>query len=225
MKNAPPNTNSLIVHGFMRINLSHIANFQCQRHDDGHTLIAFKMERTVARYFMGIVPPAPIYDQVQDLKKYCFEKYGTKGALRSPPHLTLHMPFLWNEKKENLLTEGIASFCQTQAKFKLSMCGFSCFAPRVLFIDVDKNTTLIAFQRELVKFCRVKFNVLNANFRAQPFHPHITIAFRDLKKNRFTEAWHEFSDKPFRADFYVDAIALLKYDGQRWDILCKFTLG
>lgn len=182
------------------------------------------MEKTLARYFIAIVPPEPAYQQLHRLKEYCFEKYKSKCALRSPPHLTLHMPFLWKEKNEIHLIEGLTAFCQTQTNFNLSLSGFSCFPPRVIFVAVDQNNALINLQRQLVKFCRVELNLLNANYREQPFHPHITIAFRDLKKSVFEEAWQEFSDRPFIQQFSLNNIALLKHDGHRWDVLCECLL-
>ena len=182
------------------------------------------MEKALGRYFIAIVPPEPVYQELHQLKKYCFEKYGTKCALRSPPHVTLHMPFLWKEKNENRLIERLTAFCQTQTNFELLLSGFSCFAPRVIFVAVDKNKALTNLQRQLVRFCRSEFNLLNANYREQPFHPHITIAFRDLKKRMFDEAWQEFSIMPFNQKFCLHTIALLKHDGHRWNILCECPL-
>ncbi|MFM8739078.1 MAG: RNA 2',3'-cyclic phosphodiesterase [Cytophagales bacterium] len=183
------------------------------------------MEKALARYFIAIVPPEPIYKQLHQLKIYCFEKYNTKGALRSPPHVTLHMAFIWKEAREDQLIRRIQKFCEKHDGFNLSMAGFSCFPPRVVFVAIAENKKLQSLQRKLVTFCRLEFNLLNANYRKQPFHPHITIAFRDLKKNMFEEAWNEFMRKPLSDSFTVNTITLLKHDGQRWKVLSDCALG
>ena len=65
----------------------------------------------IDRYFIALIPPEPLFTQIHQLKIYCSEAFGSKAALRSPPHLTLHMPFEWTSKKtgmtygKRLLTE------------------------------------------------------------------------------------------------------------------------
>jgi 2'-5' RNA ligase len=67
-------------------------------------------------------------------------------------------------------------------------------------------------------------NVLNADYRGLPFHPHITIAFRDLKKSMFAKAWQEFSSKKFEAVWQVKVIVLLKNEDNQWRVLKEFAL-
>jgi 2'-5' RNA ligase len=55
-----------------------------------------------------------------------------------------------------------------------------------------------------------------------PFHPHITLAFRDLKKTMFEAAWNEFKEKSFQTSFVMNAIDLLKHDGKCWHPLHRF---
>lgn len=134
------------------------------------------------------------------------------------------MPFVWKEAKEDRLIKGLAEFCQTQPSFTLYTKGFSCFPPRVIFIAIEQNEDLASLQRQLVRFCRLEFNLLNANYREQPFHPHMTIAFRDLKKDKFEEAWREFENKHLYLEFSVATLALLKHNGHEWNVLFSCLL-
>ena len=43
--------------------------------------------------------------------------------------------------------------------------------------------------------------MFNQSDNLRGFHPHITIAFRDLKKQVFHKAWEEFKDKKYNIDF------------------------
>ena len=52
------------------------------------------------KYFIALVPPEPLLSEIQRVKQQIFDDYGTKGALRSPGHITLHMPFSWEEEKK-----------------------------------------------------------------------------------------------------------------------------
>jgi 2'-5' RNA ligase len=55
------------------------------------------------------------------------------------------------------------------------------------------------------------------------FHPHITIAFRDLKKPTFYKAWEEYKSKTFSADFICNSFSLLKHQKDEWMVLTKFN--
>ena len=175
-------------------------------------------------YFIGIIPPQPIYDEALNLKHYFESNYKSKAALNSPPHITLHMPFMWKEEKEHKLISGLESFAAQHFCFDLQLKDFNCFKPRVIYIDVIENEELKALQGILTKFCKTEFNLFNANRLDQPFHPHLTLAFRDLRKAMFNKAWEEFQDKNFEGSWKVDTITLLKHDGTKWNALNSFSL-
>ena len=162
------------------------------------------------RYFIAIIPPPPVYEQTEELKNYFFTHYQSKAALNSPPHITLHMPFLWKEKKEDELIEKLKQFTVGQKTFDLQLKNFNCFVPRVIFLSVTNSLPLKELQKQLHQFCKSKLNLFNAQYKELPFHPHLTVAFRDLKKHHFEKAWLEFENKNVEANFRVTSIVLLK---------------
>ncbi len=174
------------------------------------------------RYFIALIPPPPACDHILKLKQYVAEKYATRAALRSPPHITLHMPFRFRGDRENELAERLAGFATSFEPFKVCLDNYDCFPPRVLFIGVAVSEALNQFQKVLERYCRTEFNLLNANRRDEPYHPHLTLAFRDLKKDKFKEAWEEFRNLEYKAAFMADRFALLKHDGQRWNVFREF---
>ena len=173
-------------------------------------------------YFIALIPPSPIFEEALSLKEYLHDQYGCKAALNSPPHITLHMPFQWKEKKEGKLTEALEKFSIGKRTFQVSFRDFSCFAPKVIYIDVKPCELLDTLQHDLHRFCKTKLNLFNAQYRDLPFHPHVTLAFRDLKKDMFLRAWEEFQSKKFAGDFSVDKITLLKHDGKKWQRFREF---
>lgn len=135
------------------------------------------------------------------------------------------MPFEWKTAKEEKLLAELHNFSAGQSSFNLGLDGFGCFAPRVIFIHVIDNPQLSALHNDLMKFCKVQFNIFNARYKDQAYHPHLTVAFRDLRKAPFHQAWEEFKAKAFRADFAVKTFALLKHDGRRWNVFREFSLA
>jgi 2'-5' RNA ligase len=167
-------------------------------------------------YFIALIPPSPVYEEALHIKEYFKEKYHSKGALNSPPHITLHMPFEWKEKKEEKLLDALEGFSKGKKSFSVSLQNFSCFAPRVIYIDVTPSPELNQLQTDLHRFCKIELNLFNAQYRDLPFHPHLTVAFRDLRKEQFTAAWQEFQHKSFSGEFEVNKITLLKHSGIHW---------
>lgn len=175
-----------------------------------------------SQYFFAIIPPSPVYEEALNLKHYFKERYNSKASLNSPPHITLHMPFRWKTEKEQDLLATIAAFTPSVDPFRVQLMNFNSFAPRVIFIDVVMNESLARLQKEITRFCRMALNLFNADYKDQPFHPHVTLAFRDLKKNIFPDAWAEFQNRKFNADFTVDRFVLLKHNGRVWEAFREF---
>ena len=173
-------------------------------------------ENNSKQYFIGLIPPRPIYDDALKLQQYFAEKYNSSAALRSPPHITLHMPFRLAEQKESVMIRKLSLFAARFDPVKICLDNFAAFAPRVIFINVAKSEALSHFQKGLERFCKTELNLFNASYRDDPYHPHLTLAFRDLKKNVFPLAWKEFESKEFKAEFMADKLTVLKHDGKKW---------
>lgn len=186
--------------------------------------MAERSEDKTKLYFIALIPPSPIYDEALEQKNYFKENYNSKASLNSPPHITMHMPFRWKEKKEKELVSAMEEFVRNFDPIKVCLDNFSAFPPRVIFINVVKSEALDQLQKNIQKFCKKEFNLFNANYKEQPFHPHLTLAFRDLKKPNFKKAWDEFAQKEYKAEFIADKLALLKHNGKIWQVFKEFNL-
>ena len=176
-------------------------------------------------YFLAVVPPNPLREELVQLKEYFRDHYAASKALNSPPHITLHMPFKWREGKEQKLIDAVESCAATSTPFELVLSGFGAFPPRVIFARPVESPALNELQKKVAKAMRLSLNIFNADYQDRPFHPHITLAFRDLKRPRFDEAWKEFEHRSFDASFLVNSVCLLKHNGSTWDIFRECAFG
>jgi 2'-5' RNA ligase len=178
----------------------------------------------VQKYFIAIVIPEPFHLDVMAFKQLIAAKYNSKAALCSPAHITLHMPFEWKEEKENILIETLQQF-SFKEDFMIELQDFSCFAPRVIFVDVIKNELLNKLQNDLVIYMKRNLCLFNQADDMRGFYPHVTIAFRDLKKQLFYEAFTHFKTQSYNASFKATSFCLLKHTGIEWQSFKEFSIS
>lgn len=170
-------------------------------------------------YFIAAVPPTEIQDEITKLKHEVAERFESSHALRSPPHITLHMPFKWKDKRFDELKLVMEKLNAGIEPFEIKLKDFDFFEPRVVFVDVLESEELNQLQKQVVDVCRKDLKLDNANYKNRSFHPHVTIAFRDLKKSMFYEAKKEFEEREINFEFRVEEIRLLKHDGKKWNAI------
>ncbi len=159
-----------------------------------------------------------------NLKLRVFKTTGSKAALRSPPHITLHMPFKWPVKKEALLKNSLATLCKKMQPFNICLQGFGCFEPRVVYVNVPLTPGLKQLKQNITRLAKATWK-LDSPKDMRGFTPHITIGFRDLKKTDFYALWEQLKDEKYHANMRVNALALLKHDGHRWRVESSFSFG
>lgn len=181
------------------------------------------MATQLAKYFIALVPEGSIQEEATALKEEMKSKFNVKYALKSPAHVTIKMPFNYNELKEERLIDQLRKFFSDFKAFDIVFKGFDRFGRRVIFVDVLPNMALNALQLELGSFCKLKLKLVN-ELSDKAFHPHMTIAFKDVKPKLFEEYWKHIKTKKFKANYAVKDIALLKRSEGRWHVIHRFPL-
>lgn len=168
-------------------------------------------------YFIAMVLPGDLDKKVQKWKELMHEKYGCTVGLRSPAHITLIPPFWMNEEKEQQLiadVDVISSFVQP---FTISINNFSAFKPGTIFADVVVDEVLTELKAAVDDFFSKRDHRVKIDTR--PFHPHITIATRDLHKKDFNDAWPLFETKKFKAGWEANGLSVLRHNRTCWEVI------
>jgi 2'-5' RNA ligase len=169
-------------------------------------------------YYIAIVAPEEINQQVLKWKNYFKENFGCTVALKSPAHITLIPPFWMKEDLENDLINSIKEFNATKNKFEINLKDFGSFKPKVIFVDIVKSPMLNGLYQSFTDFIYTQ-NKFPVKKDDRPFHPHVTLATRDLYKKAFREAWEVFSKKKYEASWIVNGISLLRHNKKNWDVI------
>ena len=169
-------------------------------------------------YFIAIVLPSHLNEKVWKYKQMMLEKYNCKVGLKSPAHITLVPPFWMEDEKEQQLIADIDSLSQHLYPFSISTNNFSAFKPRTIFIAVSENDQLKEVKKSTDEIFKSN-SLYNIKIDSRPFHPHITIATRDLVKKSFYEIWPWFEEKKFLEEWTAEGISILKHNKKNWDVM------
>lgn len=178
-------------------------------------------------YFIAIIPPDDIAEEITAFKKDLAENYNSSKALRVMPHITLKTPFYLNADDHSLLMDWFRTFTTTITSFTIDLKDFGSFDNAknpVIFAKPVLNDCLIALQKQLIDHFKNAFPELKASFIEENFKPHMTIAYRDLEYSQYSKAWEVYKSKRYDRDFEADAIFLLQHDGRQWNIIAEHLL-
>ncbi len=129
-----------------------------------------------------------------------------------------------SEELEEQLKTDTQAFAENQGSFKIELQDFDAFRPKVIFLHVKPTTRLTNLQSELENYLtlREKYPLKQ---ESRPFHPHITIANRDLLRIDFPVAFEYFRKISYTKAFEATDIALLKHVNGEWKVEKRFAFG
>jgi 2'-5' RNA ligase len=174
-------------------------------------------------FFVALLPSPEIQDYANQIKQYFADYYASRHAQKSPPHITLQPPFKWVDNNVSIVENSLREFANRQQSILVTLSGFDAFAPRVIYINVERSPELLNLQAELIAHTEATLKIVDAVGKQRPFVPHITVAFRDLTKQNFQAAWTEFANRQLHFEFIADKLTLLIHDGRRWLIKSEFN--
>jgi 2'-5' RNA ligase len=173
------------------------------------------MPKPLGKYFLALVPQGEVFEKSEHIKTELQDRFNLKYARRSPSHITLKMPFTYNEAKEDKLISKLCAFSSARQSFPVQVNGIGRFGSRVIFVKVRPSPPLLEVQQELSQFCKTGLK-LDQELSDRNFTPHMTVAFKDLKKGRFWEYFGVAKELAFSGEFLADGLTLLKREGGRW---------
>lgn len=175
-------------------------------------------------YFVAIVLPDELNKEILQWKQYMFDNYNCKVGLKSPAHITLIPPFWMDPQNEQAFISDVDAIAGQLQPFQIHTNNFSSFKPRTIFVDVLKNEQLDALKKTTDTFFQ-QHNPYGLKIDTRPFHPHITIATRDLFKKDYHAVWPKFAYEEYKRVWEANALSILKHNKKTWDILHTSTLS
>ena len=178
---------------------------------------------THSMYFLAVLCPPSIDEKVQAHKLWMRDRFGCTVALKSAAHITLIPPFWMETNSEELQIQTLTQFQTTIPAFQIQLKGFSHFSNRVLFVAVNENHQLGSLRKAVEDhFIQPFHGIIKPDDR--PFHPHVTIANRDIKPGDFIKAWEHFKRLTFDERFDATSLSLLKLSPGKWNVIAEQSI-
>ncbi|MDB5236560.1 MAG: 2-5 ligase family protein [Hymenobacter sp.] len=174
-------------------------------------------------YLLALLPPEPVFAETWALKQEVHRLTGSRNAVRLPPHITLLPPMRLGDEFEAQATAALAAFANTQRPFAVAVRGFAWFGDRTLYVHVSEKEALQAFYAALHEWCDVHLPQVPRENR--PFHPHLTLATRDLPAAQVPELKALFAARSYAGAFEVGNFTLFRHNGQQWQAQATFALA
>ena len=169
-------------------------------------------------YYVAVLCSAAIDEKIRKHKLWMRDRFGCTVALKSSAHITLIPPFWLDNEKEQLLIKTLHTIQKSTQPFTIQLKHFSHFGNKVIFASVEENPSLGSLRRATEDHFIIPFRgIIKPDDR--PFHPHVTIANRDIKPGDFMKAWAHFEKLNFQEAFIASKISLLKLRPGKWNVI------
>lgn len=176
--------------------------------------------KDIQKYFLALIPPDAILEKVQEIKFQIRDEFGVKYALKSPPHITVKMPFNYNVAKEGRLIEKLNEYVKDRCPFVIQVSGVGNFGNRVVYLNILKSPELESFQEGIKQFCKRELHLVD-ELSDRNYHPHLTVAFKDIKPIHFSEVFLLVKKQSFETEFSALDLVLLKRIKGEWILFRK----
>lgn len=175
-------------------------------------------------YLLALMPPPELSARIRTIQEDFAAAYHCRAGLKNRVHITLLPPFRVGAEEAALLSGSLAEWAAQQAAFPVALRQFRSFRRNgVIFIDVVVDDALESFQHRLEMHVRNLLPEVSLSSH-QPYHPHVTIGYRDIPPHRFREAEAAYLALPFEASFPADRFYLWRHNGAKWEIGATWLL-
>jgi 2'-5' RNA ligase len=179
-------------------------------------------------YFLAIVLPEELQKRIVAIEEYIAEKYNSHKSLRIIPHITLKAPFTIDSGKHEMVRDWFGNLVVQVKPFAIDLKDYGSFANKnhpVIFINPMPNKDLSSLQSGIIDQFATNFPEIGIMSHERYFHPHVTVAYRDLTPEQFLKAWEDFQKRGFLATFPVSDFHLLQHNGAKWITIDTFRLS
>ncbi len=155
------------------------------------------LRQKTIRFILITVPPAPVAEKLEILRKEFNQIAGSRIALTYPPHITLRTGFLVPEKEIPGFVKELSCLFTEEKPFWIETDGIHCgyyeqdSGPQpIVCFRIKKSFRLASLNKKLLTYKRFRKS------KRTSFDPHLTIAYEDLSVEGFERLKETIQRRP-----------------------------
>lgn len=163
-------------------------------------------------------------DAFDGLREKISKEFGVRGALSSPPHVTLFRPFETTDVEP--LLPGLEKLAGESVAFTVALTKFAAFGDMVWFVEPEQDRRLFELKERIGATVAQSIGARESGFLRPP-HFHVTLAYKDVFPAVHGRIGEFLKSEPLPiGSLTVDNITLfgLKSDGGIWEPVNFFSL-
>jgi 2'-5' RNA ligase len=174
----------------------------------------------------AIIPSDEVHNYTRDIELELCDKFGLCWGLRQSPHITIKPPFEVQELYPFI--KYIDNLAANLKPFEIEICGFNLFPElNVIYLDVRENNELRKLREGIRDDLKEKFGIKPNKFEGDEWRFHISIALKDVTKEKLQKALNYLNNKPRPSfKFMLNTLGVFYYLGEEagWIIIKRIKL-
>jgi len=178
-----------------------------------------------SRFAVYLIPPYPLSRDIAEIHRMLQKVYGFKAGGRFQVHATVKGFFKNNSGDLQLLLTGLDDLFQQETSFTVEFNGFRMdpigLGFDLLELDGKPNQPFLDFRQRVVDAIH-PFIAPDCDFAdhdlGRPFHPHITLAFKDIAPSMYPEVIDFLKPAPLpKGTFIASIFHFLEFFSDDWE--------
>lgn len=173
---------------------------------------------------IAILPQEPYFSEIRKEQEYIATTWGPVYALRTPPHITIVPPVSLTSSEVGWLFGMAGALSGSLHSFNMELHDYGSFKPRVIFINTIINKQLHEMYDLWHQSLLAKMPHVLDKYPDRPYHPHLTLAHKDVTTQQFDRIWRYYDNKKYRVSFRADHFCILNHTENGWVVEKRFPL-
>ncbi len=173
---------------------------------------------------IALIPPEPVYSVIRKEQEYIADMWGPKHALRTPPHITVIPPIALTSSEVGWLFGMAYALAGSLPSIRMELNDYGSFKPRVIYVNTIISKELHELYDLWHEALLLKMPHVFDKYPDRPYHPHLTLAHKDVTHPQFDKMWRQYANKKYRASFVADHFCILNHTAEGWEVEKKYPL-
>ncbi|MES2727672.1 MAG: hypothetical protein V4643_11260 [Bacteroidota bacterium] len=181
------------------------------------------INRHAFSYCIALVPPEPSLGKLKQLQTDLASLYKIPCNQNFQPCILLIEPFIWDNKKEYLLTDALKKFAHNHFSVEIEVNGF-LNNEKAVQLNILEKPVLNEIQKQLKFHLDMHLKLIYGPSEPEIYHPYLDLAFSKKSKLGTKKLVQKLQDFEFNVHFIANNFSLFRYETDHYKQIADFYL-